>query len=289
MIFKRVGIIAKNNSAKYTDLYKKVFEILRKHGSEIILTDYISSLFPVMDKTDIDNFPLEIDLCIIFGGDGTFLYASRLLYGHDVPLAGVNLGRLGFLTEISADRICTALAEILEGNFIMDFRLMLKGIISKDGNILHENYALNDIVVTNKTVARVTELDCYINSLPLATYIADGIIISTSTGSSAYSLSVGGPIINPRVKALLIAPISPHSLTHRPLVIPEDSIVTINLTGNHKNLIVTSDGQVAHSIEDDMLLTVRAASEPIKIIHAESWNYYEILKEKLHWGIGNAY
>ncbi len=289
MKFKRIGIIAKDNSESYRELYERVFALIRRQGSEILLTEYLSLLFPSMEKADIKDFPGAIDLCIIFGGDGTFLYASRILYGHDVPLAGINLGRLGFLTEIPADMACITLEEIIKGNYSIDTRLMLESTITEDDRLIYRNYALNDIVVTSKTVARVIELDCHINGLPLTTYVADGIIISTTTGSSAYNLSVGGPVVNPRVKALLISPISPHSLTHRPLVIPEDSVISVPLSGTQKNLIVTADGQVAHCIRDDLTLTVKSARKPIPIIHARSRNYYDILKKKLHWGIGNAY
>lgn len=290
MGFNRVGVIAKQNSSNYRGLYEKVFGLLNAYETEIVLTDYISTLFPdSYQKKDIADFPESVDLCIVFGGDGTFLYASRILYGYSVPLTGVNLGRLGFLTEIPAEKACSALKEILEGNYVLENRYMLKGSITKNNKLIHENYALNDIVITNKAVARVIELDCHINNLPLTTYVADGIIISTGTGSSAYALSVGGPLMNPKVKALLIAPISPHSLTHRPLVIPEDSVITVPLPGSKKGLIVTVDGQVAHILEEDAELTVVTSPKPLQIIHAKSRNYYDILKEKLNWGIGNAY
>lgn len=290
MNFKKVGMIAKENSIDYKHLFEQIIRVLKQYDIEIILTEYLASLFPSgYTIKDISDFPQDIDLCIVFGGDGTFLYASRVLYGYAVPLAGINLGRLGFLTEIPEDKASKAIEEILIGNYILDHRFMLKSTIMKDNIPLFKNYALNDIVITNKTVARVIELDCYINDYPLTTYVADGIIISTSTGSSAYGLSVGGPVINPKVKAILIAPISPHSLNHRPLVIPEDSVITVPLTGSYKELIVTIDGQVAHSISKEMLLKVQASSKPLQIVHAKDRNYYDILKEKLHWGIGNAY
>lgn len=289
-MFKRIGIIAKNNSSDYKTLYKSIFDLLLSYDAKIILTDYIASIFPSDHaKRDISIFPEDIDLCIVFGGDGTFLYAARVLYGFSVPVIGVNLGRLGFLTEISTEKASSSIEEILKGDYILDSRHMLKSTISDKTKILFQNYALNDIVVTNKTVARVIELDCHINDHPLTTYVADGIIISTTTGSSAYSLSVGGPVINPKVKALLICPISPHSLTHRPVVIPEESVITVPLTGEKKGLVVTIDGQVAHTVEKDLLLTVKVSSRPLNIIHAKSRNYYDILKEKLHWGIRNAY
>jgi NAD+ kinase len=223
------------------------------------------------------------DLVIALGGDGTLLRVGRKVAGTDVPVLGVNLGGLGFLTEVTMKDLYPTLDKILTGRFSTEERMMLKAEVWRDGKKIGDYLAVNDVVVNMSREARVISLDLAVGNKAVANYIADGLIISTPTGSTAYALSAGGPIVYPNMKILVIAPICPHMLTLRPLIVPADKPVTITLKSNRQEGNLTMDGQVGVHLQVNDHVKVAAAKEKLHLIVNPYKNYFEVLRTKLKW------
>lgn len=222
------------------------------------------------------------DLIIALGGDGTMLHAVRLMADRDVPILGVNFGGLGFLTEITQQELYSSLKDVLNGKFAIEERMMLEAIIR--GQDLTPFKALNDVVITKGALARVIPLKVLIDTEYLTTYQGDGMIVATPTGSTAYSLSAGGPIVIPDMKAIILTPICPHTLGVRPMVIPHLSKITIIIESNTQGTMLTIDGQqgVKLNLHDEVEITY--AEKPIKLIKPKKRSFYEVLRTKLKWG-----
>jgi len=233
----------------------------------------------------IDEITRSCDLVIVIGGDGTLLHAARMVAGTDIPLLGVNLGRLGFLVDVSPDEIKPRLKEYLAGEYISEARHLLATSISGHSHIQMPLLALNDVVLHKSELARMIEFNVYISGKPINTYRADGLVIATPTGSTAYSLSAGGPIVHPSLHAITLVPICPHTLNNRPLVVSADS--DIRLTVEKKdigNSMLTLDGQTRVQLEHGNEITVRSYTKPVQLLHPKNYDYFDILRAKLSWG-----
>ena len=224
-------------------------------------------------------------LVIAVGGDGTMLHAARRIAGRPVPLLGINRGRLGFLADLGPAEMLARLDEILRGEYDSDSRLLLRAdIVTARGHVA-DGLALNDIVATRHDPGRMLEVQTFINGRYLNTHSGDGFIVATATGSTAYALSCGGPILDPSLDAILLVPICPHTLSERPIIVPAAAVTEIRLREEHSDRAdVSCDGEVIGQLLPGRILRVRAAQERIELIHPRGYDYFHILRSKLHWG-----
>ena len=226
----------------------------------------------------------KVDLLMVLGGDGTLLSAARALHGHNVPILAVNLGALGFLTSVTLDELYPVLEQVLAGKHRTSERMMLQASISQGGVVGEPHTALNDAVVNKSAMARMIEFDLYVDKSHVARYRADGLIVATPTGSTAYSLAAGGPIIHPSLDALVITPICPHMLTNRPLVISGSASVEVDFTASEEPVYLTLDGQTGVQLGPKDHVEVTKSANKVKLVRPMDKNYFEILRSKLRWG-----
>ena len=225
----------------------------------------------------------QVDMVSVFGGDGTLLYAARLIGGTGVPILGINLGSLGFLTEVKLDEMREAFELLLSGQYQLEERVLLNVEVVRNGQVAAQYLALNDAVINKGALARIIELEVSVNSQPVLFTRADGLIISTPTGSTGYSLSAGGPILYPTLEAFIIVPICPHTLTNRPVVIPDKDTVGVCL---HRgtDVMLTVDGQVGMPLLPKDCLRVGRAGSTLRLVLPFGKTFFKLLREKLRWG-----
>lgn len=226
----------------------------------------------------------EVDLYVVIGGDGTLLSVARSIATRPRPILGINLGGLGFLTETSLEETEAVLEEVLQGHYRLEQRMSLQVSHLRAGRILTRRSVLNDVVINKGALARIVDLGVTVDRQFVTTYKADGLIVSSPTGSTAYSLSAGGPIIHPAMAALLIAPICPHTLTMRPLVVPETSRVEVTLRTDDSEVYLTLDGQVGYPLKPKDRVRVTRGPRPVLMVRSGRKSYYDVLRHKLHWG-----
>jgi NAD+ kinase len=220
------------------------------------------------------------DMVIALGGDGTILRMARLLAPSKTPVLGINLGKLGFLAEVSIDELDECLTQILLHHYKIEPRTMLEA----SGDSMKTKFAaLNDIVVGKYNFSRVMDIETYVNGEFLATFTGDGIVISTPTGSTAYALSNGGPIVTPQNKTFTISPICPHTLTARPVIVPDDSVITLKILSSFSHIQLTADGQMEKLLKSPVSITIKKAPFEARLVKREGTNYYDLLRRKLHW------
>ena len=230
-----------------------------------------------------EKLPEGTDLIIVLGGDGTLLSAARVVAGRDIPLFAVNLGHLGFLTSIQVDDLYPALEQVLRGEQRIGKRAMLDCELLRDGKTIATYCALNDVVITKSELARMIDLDTWVGDHFVAAYKADGLIIATPTGSTAYSLSAGGPVIFPSVAAFCITPICPHMLTNRPVIVPDNRVIKI-LNHGTEGTFLTIDGQVGEPLRPGDYVICRSSPNAIQLIRPPRALFFDVLREKLKWG-----
>jgi NAD+ kinase len=234
-----------------------------------------------------DELPAMCDLIVVLGGDGTLIgMADRIAQsGADVPIVGVNFGGLGFLTEITLPELYPSLEAVLVGTAQIDERMMLRSRTLRDGVVYADRLALNDVVITKGALSRIIDLSVAIGDRPVMRVRADGLIIASPTGSTAYNLAAGGPILHPAVDALLLTPIAPHMLTNRPVVIPASSEVRVRsaMNGSNEEVFVTIDGQSGHALQSDDEICITRADRPLRLVRASTRTYFDVLRQKLKW------
>lgn len=280
--FQKIALVLSNKeSLEIQEAVARTKEIMDIHGARYFEVNNIEHRNKLSFPADIMAAISTCDLIIAFGGDGTFLGIARKVHHFNIPVLGVNLGRLGFLTDIDQKTLHTHLSAILEGDVNYEERFLLKASI--DGDL--RSFAMNDVVIHKTELSRLIEIDVYVNDHYLSTYRADGLILATPTGSTAYSLSTGGPIMYPSLPAIVISPICPHTLSHRPLVIPSNCKIDVVTSDREKEPVhVTCDGQELFSLSNGEQLTIEPSSHPLTLLHAKDYNYFSILREKLNWG-----
>jgi NAD+ kinase len=224
------------------------------------------------------------DLVIVLGGDGTLIHAARLVAGRNVPIVGVNLGSLGFLTEIPRAEIFSALDEILKGRYRQDTRMKLSCRLWRDGQILVEDEVLNDVVLNRGALARIVAHETSIDGEYVTTYYSDGMVVATPTGSTAYALSASGPIVHPSLDSMVVAPICSHALTQRPIVVPPDRTIAIELQMEISDVYLTLDGQAGHALRSGDRVEISRSANRVHLVRNPSLGYFAILRQKLHWG-----
>jgi NAD+ kinase len=286
-VFNTIGLIGKFGDPSVAGTLNQIASYL--HGCHLrVLVDEASAELISANGIEVANRPTigqRCDLAIVMGGDGTLLNAARSLVDFKVPILGVNLGRLGFLADVSPIEIPTGLAEVLSGQFCEEERSLLHAEIVRDDRAIAQSDALNDVVVHKRDVARMIEIDTFVDSRFLNAYRADGLIISTPTGSTAYALAGGGPIIHPALEAVVLVPICPHTLSHRPIVVGADSEIEVLIKpANTTQIQVTCDGQIALAIEPGDHILIRKKPRKLRLIHPTNHDYYKLLRAKLSWG-----
>ncbi len=230
------------------------------------------------------DLPAELDMLVVLGGDGTMLGAARLVGAQQIPVLGVNFGWLGYLTEFTLGELLPTLDEVLKGGFEVDQRMMLDVCVERGGQCIAQHRALNDAVINKSAPARMIELECFVNEQFVNSFRADGMIVATPTGSTAYSLSAGGPIVLPSISAILLTPICPHMLSNRPVVLPGDSAVSLVFKRADEELMLTVDGQIVVNLQLDDRIILRRSQTTFNLILPTNRNYFEVLRTKLKWG-----
>jgi NAD+ kinase len=281
--YSTIGIVLKPGYKGIEDLLEKIATWMEKHGSKTVL---LKEKTPVgsIETVDEEQFQERTDLIIIMGGDGTFLAGGKLALKRDVPILGINLGRLGFLTEITVQEIFPSLERICEGSALLETRHLLQARIRKGDEIISCWHVINDAVLSKAGIARMLEIETRVNQHFLALFKADGLIIATPTGSTAYSLAAGGPIVFPTMEAIVMTPICPHSLNHRPLVVPDNLSVSVHTVTPAKDVSLTLDGQTMRVLEDGEYIEIAKSPHHLTIIKSPFKTYFDVLKSKLRWG-----
>ncbi|MEW6144760.1 MAG: NAD(+)/NADH kinase [Thermodesulfobacteriota bacterium] len=280
----RIGIIGKTNIEKTYDIVRDLCRWFRERGVEVILESGIADKLRRKNSAPAPEIPGLVDIILVFGGDGTFLGVARLACEHGTPILGVNLGGLGFLTEITVDEIYPMMERILSGDYEIEDRCMLRTTVRRGKTRAKHYEVLNDVVINKEAEARIIDLEIYIEGSHVTTYKADGIILSTPTGSTAYSLSAGGPIVHPALPVTIITPICPHTLTNRPLVVSNEMKVEIKITTQQPDTYLTLDGQIGMRLRTGDVIEVRRSDTLVKLIKSPFRDYFTILKTKLMWG-----
>lgn len=287
--FNIIGIIGKHGDANLGSTLKDLVQYLENRGIETLLDEASLELATGLEGnfTGVDRITLgeRAELVIVVGGDGTLLAAARSLVDHEVPILGINLGRLGFLADISPDEMTSMLDQILAGEYNEEHRAMLHARVTRDGNLIGESSAFNDVVIHSCNVARMIEYETYIDAKFVNRVNADGLIVATPTGSTAYALSGGGPIVHPSLNALVLVTVCPHTMSHRPIVIEASSRIEIVFSErNQASAQVSCDGQIDIGLENGDRIHIERKAKPVHLIHPKNYNYYKILRAKLHWG-----
>jgi NAD+ kinase len=283
--FTHVGLIGKSEDSNVSTTLHTLSAYLEQQQVEILLDDSLADILSESPYAVVEREALAkaCDLAIVVGGDGTLLNAARSLAESHIAVLGVNLGRLGFLVDVSPDDMHRQLDKILSGQYSEEHRTLLHMTAIRDGEILSQSSALNDVVVHKKDIARLIELDTYIDGHFLNNNRSDGLIVSTPTGSTAYALSGGGPILHPKLEAITLVPICPHTLSNRPIVIDDDSVIEIIIHRGTPEATVSCDGQVDQSLEAGDLIAVRKHDHTLRLLHPPEHDYFAVLREKLRW------
>ena len=285
----RIGIAVKPGLAAARDQLVELEAWLRTRGVDAVWSTEAAKLFPsgsrsVADRTAI---PGQSDLVVVLGGDGTLLGMSKAIAesGHDVPILAVNFGSLGFLTEITRPEIFASIESVIASRASFDLRMMLRAVATLAGRADFSHMALNDVVFSRTALSRIIELEVSVGDQLVTAVKADGLIVATPTGSTAYNLAAGGPIVHPAMDALLLTPIAPHTLTNRPIVIPPEREVRVRSTGSNAGdeVYVTVDGQTGFGMHEGDAVTITRAVRPLRLVRSTTHSYFEVLRQKLKW------
>ena len=281
----RFGIVSKPGAAKARGVVERLLDWLAARGHAAVLEKETAGLVPAATVPSVGKaeLPAQADLIVVLGGDGTLLSMARAVGDLGVPLLGVNLGELGFLTATTLDEMFPALEAWLAGRMAIDERMMLSARVLRNGQAIGEYAALNDVVITKSAMSRIVNLSVSVEGQYATAYRADGLIISTPTGSTAYSLSAGGPILFPAMDAIVLTPICSHTLTNRPIVLPAGQRVEVTLLTDQE-VMVTVDGQVGLNLREGDTVEVRQATARIRLVRFPQQGFFSVLRTKLKWG-----
>jgi NAD+ kinase len=279
--FKTIAILGNTADAAAQESIATVVEHLTAKGLRALVSEQRHGSGSPLDA----EFAAQADLVIAVGGDGTMLYAARRAVAHDVPVLGINRGRLGFLADVRPEEIQDALDAVLTGNYSSEKRMLLRAEIMNDNKVIASGIAVNDIVIKRRETARMLDYRTRVNGRYVNTHRGDGFIAATPTGSTAYALSCGGPIIEPSLDAIVLAPICPHTLADRPIVISGQSVTEVELLQNHgSDTDVSCDGELIGQLATGDKLRIVVADERVELIHPPGYDYFEALRSKLYWG-----
>lgn len=285
MHIKKVAIFAKMHDPRCQGIASDLIKWLIERERQPLVEPHLAKLIQHPEMMSEEDIRDQAELVVVLGGDGTLISVARLFSGHDVPILGINLGSLGFLTEITVDELYPRLELCLQSPPRVSIRMMLMVTLIRDGKQNETYHVLNDVVINKGALARIVDLETRINKEFLTTYKADGLIVATPTGSTGYSLSAGGPIIQPQMSCIVITPICPHTLTNRPIVVTDESIISVTITASFdEKVYLTLDGQVGIELQEGDSVEVRKALHKTSLVMSRSRDYFELLRTKLKWG-----
>jgi NAD+ kinase len=282
--FKTVAVVGKSDAASLPDILDELSALFRSRGIGIAMDPATANASRAKPDATLpmEALPAKSDLAVIVGGDGTLIASARLMAERSVPLVGVNLGRLGFLTDIPAEGAAAAVGAILDGDFLPEQRMLLSGLVRRRDKVLISALAMNDVVVSRGAMGSMIEFAVTVDGEFIYTLRADGLIVSTPTGSTAYALSAGGPILHPSLSAIALVPISPHTLSNRPVAIRSTSKVEITLVRG-EGARANFDVQAHQELEPGDVVCVAASSHPATLLHPRGYRYFSMLRQKLRW------
>lgn len=281
---KSIGILTKPKFPEVKRTLHDVVSWLRARNIDVVLDTTSAMLLGEQGGYQKSQLANTADVLLVMGGDGTMLNAARLAGERSIPILGVNMGGLGFLTEVRLENLYPSLERVFANDFVLDERLMLRTHIRRHEETVEQGEVLNDIVISKGTLARMIELKIAIQGRFVTNLRGDGLIVSSPTGSTAYSLSAGGPIIDPAVHSLILTPICPHTLTHRPLIVPGNAEIDVTLTSKDDGAMATLDGQVGVAMTQGDTVVIQTSAHRSRLIRFPESNYYDVLREKLKWG-----
>jgi len=284
--FKSIGIIAKHNDKLVFESVRSLHDFLKSYGLNICVDKDAQQCLENIDChcVNIKDMHKYIDLAIVVGGDGTLLAAAQSMVDHEIPIIGINRGRLGFLTNILPENMHQDLKQVLAGEYHEDSRTVMSAKHLRGDELIHSCLAVNDVVMHARYVVRMIELETRINDEYLNTLRGDGLIVATPTGSTAYALSGGGPIVHPSVATMLLVPICPHTLSNRPIAIDENSLIEIIYSTHNKlNSIASIDGQHEAEVLPGDRIVIQRSSKPLTLIQPNNYTYFKVLRQKLNW------
>jgi NAD+ kinase len=287
---KRIGIVLKPNQPDALRTVCELVSWLDERGIALVGTPEIErdrielETGCAVEQVEREELAAHVDLILVLGGDGTMIATARMLGEREVPVLGVNYGGLGYLAEFRIEELYQALDSILSGNFRLDKRVMLDVELRRGDERITHNRVLNDVVINKSALARIIEIEAYLNQRFVNSFRADGLIISTPTGSTAYNLSAGGPVIFPSMNAVVITPICPFTLSNRPIVVPDDATIELLLKTDQEEVTLTLDGQVGVSLKVEDRAVIRKSSVTFNLVQPSNRNYFDVLRDKLRWG-----
>ncbi len=276
-----VGLVVKRDRPSAARLAARIVVALRRRGVAVLADS--ESPVPGLPSRPKAALAREADLIVVLGGDGTLLSVARHADAR-VPILGVNMGELGFLTEVAEPEAMDMLGRVLDGRYEIDRRMTLTASLERGGRVVERYRALNDVVISNGARARIVRCAVSVDGVPFTTYRADGLIVATPTGSTAYSLSAGGPIVEPTVEVLVVSPISPHTLSQRPVVLPPAAVVRVAIEPGQQDVILTVDGQEGTPLVGGDVIVARRARASVSLVRSPDRTYYDVLRSKLGWG-----
>ena len=287
--FRHAALVGKFQSGGIREELESIARFLESRGVRVsieIETAHNTGI-DLWPRLDADALGTQCDLAVVLGGDGTMLGIARQLARHDLPLVGINQGRLGFITDIGIGEFAATLAPILDGEYDEEHRTMLEGSVARDGATIFEGFALNDVIVSRGATAGMVELRIEIDGEFVANIRADGLIVGSPTGSTAYALSAGGPILHPGIAGWVVVPIAPHALSNRPIVVPDSGEVAIEIVAG-RDASVNFDMQSLTSLGHGDRISVRRSAHRARFLHPRGWSYFATLRGKLHWASGTG-
>ena len=274
-----VGIVVKPNNADAEATAQELSAWLRERKIELVGETIFAG-----KELDGARKTIDADMIVVLGGDGTMIATARMVAGRDVLVLGINYGSLGYLTDFRIEEMYSTLESILEGDFEVDQRMMLDVEHRRDEEILATGRVLNDVVINKAALARIIEIEVRLNDLFVNSFRSDGLIVATPTGSTAYNLSAGGPIVYPSMNAVVLTPICPFTLTNRPIVVPDRAEIELKLIDGHKGVILTLDGQTGFSMNGGDTVRIRKSDTTLNLLQPQNRNYFDVLRNKLKWG-----
>ena len=290
LVVRRVGVLVKPNQPEALQTICRLVEWCARHditvagGPRLRREEIEAGTGCTVESVSHEELVRGADIVVVLGGDGTMIGAARMVGDAETPVLGVNFGTLGYLADFTVEDMIPALEAVLAGDYTIDRRLMLAATVERNGERLMHDRVLNDVVISKSALARIIEIEAWVDDKFVNCFRADGLIISTPTGSTAYNLSAGGPVIYPSMEAVVITPICPHTLSNRPLVVPDDAEFALVLKTPREEVALTLDGQVGMPLEYEDRVTVRKSRTGFRLIQAHTRNYFDVLRNKLKWG-----
>lgn len=281
---KTVGVVVKPNHKEAWQTACELSDWLATRGIDLIGKPYAETEICDIQSAETEEFKTDVDLIVVLGGDGTMISTARLTGSRETLVLGINYGSLGYLTEFRIEEMFSALEDILAGNYEADRRVMLEVEHWRGDQLLDTGRVLNDVVINKAVLARIIEIEVEMNNLFVNSFRADGLIISTPTGSTAYNLSAGGPIVYPSMNAMVLTPICPFTLTNRPIVMPDNAEINLKLKNESDGVVLTLDGQIGYSMKIGDYVLIRKSPTTFNLVQPPNRNYFDVLRNKLKWG-----